>query len=269
MSIKPECEIISGDESNFYDYWKTLVKRKNIFIGILFIPLVIVSAISLNLPRYYRGGSEISYPVLPPASPPTSAISPASNIVKLIGNIDDTTKVKIFTKNSDAITNVSVSLAKSSADNVNILIDAKTADIIPQAFNDIRNYINNLPEIKEELARIKEDNDLKIKNLIRAKKTNLFFLNQITEMIKEKRLISNNINPADLIKKDFELSLEIRNLQDAGVKFASLGPISITMQPSNSQIRKIIISTGFISILIGILAVFFLEYIDRMKAREK
>ena len=48
-----------------------------------------------------------------------------------------------------------------------------------------------------------------------------------------------------------------------------LGPISITMQPSNSRIKQIIMITGLLSLFTGIFVIILLEYIDRMKAREK
>ena len=50
-------------------------------------------------------------------------------------------------------------------DKVNIIIEAKTADIIPQAFKDLLYYINNLPEIKEEIARIQRETDLKTEKI--------------------------------------------------------------------------------------------------------
>jgi len=63
MDIKTETEIIS-DEVNLYDYWKVLVKRKKIFLGIFLLPLVIAIIVSLFMPRYYRGESEITSPVI-------------------------------------------------------------------------------------------------------------------------------------------------------------------------------------------------------------
>ena len=159
MNSKPEHEIIPEEEINLYDYWKVLVKRKKVFIGIFLVPLVIVTIISLSLPRYYRGESEISIPALPASNIPSVRTAP--NIVRLIGNIDDSQKVKIFTNNPDAIESVSISLPKISTDKVNIIVEAKTADVIPQAFNEILDYVNNLPEIKEENARIKAENDIK------------------------------------------------------------------------------------------------------------
>ncbi|MBU2055196.1 MAG: hypothetical protein KKC25_09505 [Proteobacteria bacterium] len=281
MNTKLESEIIADDEINLYDYWKVLVKRKKILIGIFLVPLVIVTIVSLSLPRYYRGEGEISNPALP-----------APNIVRLIGSIDDAQKVKIFANNSGAIKSVSISIPKKSTDKINILVDAKTADIMPQAFKDIFNYINNLHEIKEEIARIQAETDLKterlieetdfqIKRLIETMKANLVFLNQITEMMKKRQMPFVSVNPADLIKKDIDLSLEIMRLQRAKtdmmmkkaqnvkVTAGTLGPPSITKQPTNSRIKQIIMITGLLSLFAGIFVVFFLEYINRMKAREK
>ncbi|MEI8173302.1 MAG: hypothetical protein WCH07_07450 [Deltaproteobacteria bacterium] len=308
------------DEINLYDYWKVLVKRKKILIGIFLVPLVIVTIVSLSLPRYYRGESEISIPALP--APNISSVITAPNIVRLIGNIGDSQKVKIFTNNPGAIKSVSASLAKKSTDKLNIVIDAKTADIIPLAFKDVFDYIDNLPEIEEEIAKIQAETDLKLKRLIEevdlklprlinARKANLIFLNQMTDMIKKGQLSVISINPADLIKKDADLSLEIMNLQQAktdlmkktqlsfvninpttisewklinkdgeltlenmkiqsvNVTTGTIGPLSITTQPSNSRIKQIIMITGLLSLFTGIFVVFFLEYINRMKAREK
>ncbi len=84
-SSRSNFEARQDDEINLYDYWKVLVKRKKILIGIFLVPLVIVTIVSLSLPRYYKGESEIINPVIP-----------APNIVNLVGNIDDTQKVKIY-----------------------------------------------------------------------------------------------------------------------------------------------------------------------------
>ena len=54
---------------------------------------------------------------------------------------------------------------------------------------------------------------MKIKNLIEVRKANLIFLNDMSDMIKKRKLPFIYINPADLIRKDGDLSLEIINLQ--------------------------------------------------------
>jgi hypothetical protein len=277
VNSKPEHEILPEEEINLYDYWKVLVKRKKVFIGIFLVPLVIVTIIGLSLPRYYRGESEISIPTLPASNIPSVRTAP--NIVRLIGHIDDSQKVKIFTNNPDAIVSVFISLSKTSTDKINVSIDAKTADIIPQAFTDLLDYINNLPRIKEEMAKISEQIDFKIKNLIEVKKANLIFLNDMSDAIKKRKSPFVNFNPADLIRKDGDLSLEIMNLQqektammkakELNINVGILGQLSITEQPSNSRIKQMIMITGLLSLFAGIFVIILLEYIDRMKAREK
>ena len=75
-------------------------------------------------------------------------------IVTLLGDIDDAKKVEIFTNNPDAIESVLISVPKKSTDKVNISLESATADVIPQAFQDLDRYISNMREFKEEIARI-------------------------------------------------------------------------------------------------------------------
>lgn len=257
MNIMPEHEIIAEEEINLYDYWKILIKRKNVFLGIFLVPLVIVTIVSLSLPRYYRGESEI-----------TNLILPATKVVSLIGNIDDAKKNKIFANNSGAIKSVIISVPRKSTDKVSIIIDTKTADIISQASKDVFDYFSNLPEIQKEIARRKEGNDLKLNKFVEAKETNLIFLNYMKDVIKKRQLAFFYINPADLVKKDADLSQEIVNLQYAKVRVGILSLPSIAKQPSYAKIKQIIIITGILSLMAGIFVVFFLDYIERMKARE-
>jgi len=314
MSIKPEHEIISEEDINVYECWKVLVKRKKILIGIFLIPVIMATIISVSLPRFFRGESEIVIAALP--APHVSSVITAPNIVKLTANTGNKLKEKIFFNNPDAIKSVSVSIPKIAKDRVEIIINAKTAEIMPQAFQNVLYYIGNIPAIKEEIARIQADNvlrtemlkeeaDFKIKKLIEAKKANLLYFNYITEIMKNKQLSYAAINPSDLIVKDTHLSLEIASLQQAKrsmvtkellpiinnvdpanstkkndallekmssqsikVTVGTLGPISITKQPSDSKVKQIIIITGLISLVSGIFMVFLLDYIDRIKERE-
>ncbi len=65
MTKKPESEIIPEDEVDLYDYWKVIVKRKKILLGIFFVPVIMAIIIASLLPRYYNGEGEISQLVIP------------------------------------------------------------------------------------------------------------------------------------------------------------------------------------------------------------
>jgi len=283
MCEKSAKEIIVAEEINLYGYWKILVKRKKIFLGMLLIPLVVVTIVSFIIPRYYRGEIEIN--LLKSSTMPSMITS--SNVVKRVGNIDDDKKNKIFKNNSDAIKNLSIAISQKSDDKINIIIVGDSPDIIPQAIQDVLNYINSLPYFVEEIIRIQRENeraieeiDLKIRKLVEVRKMNLIFLNEMSDMIKKRKLTVVNFNPADLVRKDGDLLLEIKNLEQAkseaikrkalNVKINAgiLDPPYITKQPANAQIKKIIAITCTLSLIAAIFIVFFLEYIEQMKARE-
>jgi hypothetical protein len=85
MAKQPDSEIIPEDEVALYDYWKVIVKRKKILLGIIFVPVIMAIIIASFLPRYYQGEGEISQLVIT-----------APNIVAHIGDIDEAKKNKLF-----------------------------------------------------------------------------------------------------------------------------------------------------------------------------
>jgi len=267
MNNKQGNEVTSNDEINLYDYWVILVKRKKIFFGVFLVPLVLVIIISLIMPRYYRGESEIRIPALIFSNAPSSIT--ADNIVNLVGNID-AQKNKIFVGNSTKIRNVIIVPSKKSKDKVDIIITADTPNIMPDVFKIIISYINNLPEIKDENDKAEKTVDLKIRQLTEVKEANAIFLNQVTDMMKKRQISFININPSDLVRKDADLSLEIETIKQTKQnmienKEFKVDNFVITKQPSDAKVRQIIIVTAIISLMAAVSIVFFLNYIERLK----
>jgi hypothetical protein len=99
----------------------------------------------------------------------------------------------------------------------------------------------------------------------------------MTAMKKRIQLACISINPADLIKKDADLSLEIKNLELTKSYMLKkkklnnitviLGSPSITKQPSGEKVKQRIIITVVLSMMASIFVVFFFDYIERMKMR--
>ena len=190
---------------------------------------------------------------------------PAPNIVNFIGDIDDTKKNKMFANHSGAIESVVISVSKTSNDKISTILKTKTPDIIPQAFKELFDYINTLPEIKKEISKKQEENDFKIRKAKEVKAANLIFLEDMTEMIKKRQLPFITINPADLVKKDADLEFEIMSLENVKIPDSKLAPPLIIEQPTGAQRVQIIIITGILSLLTVMLGVFLFEYMERMK----
>ena len=249
-------------------------KRKKIFLSVFLIPLATAFVVGLNWPQYYRAECEITE--LPMSAP---------DVVSQVGNIDEAKKVKIFSDRAEATKRVSLSFAKKSADKIDIVVEAKTESIAKHALEDLFHHIKTLPEIKGTIEkmlaaealkreRFLEEGDIQIKALTDAKKENLIFLEQVKAMIKDKRLSILSYNPADLIRKDADLSLEINRLRQAkrdstikqaiNVKPGILGPPSITEHPSNTQIRRMVVFSGLVGLFAALVIVFLLEYADKI-----
>jgi hypothetical protein len=278
MTTKPEREVQPEDEIDLYHYWKVIVKRKKILLGIIFIPGIMAIIIACLMPRYYKGEGEISKLVIT-----------APYILAQIGDIDEAKKIKIFNNYSGAVKSVLISIPQKSTDKLSVMVEAKTADIIPRASDDLFDYISNLPEIKKEVDKINVETDKKTQRLIaeadfriqklkEAQKANLIFLHHVTNRMKKQELVLADINPADIIKKDADISLEISNLEqtmsdllqnkelktNAGIS----GQYSISKQPSDLRIKQIIIIICLLSLFVGVFVIFFLEYINQMKAHD-
>jgi hypothetical protein len=193
------------------------------------------------------------------------------------------------TSYSDAVKNVLIFLSPKSTDKVRVIIDAKTADVIPRASNDLLVYISNLPEIRKEVDKTNVETDKKTQMLIaeadfrmqklkEAQKANLVFLKQVTNRMKKQEIVLADINPADIIQKDADLSLEISKLEqtktdllkkkELKINAGISGPYSISKQPSDLRIKQILIIICVLSLFVGVVVIFFLEYFDRMKARD-
>ncbi len=110
-------------------------------------------------------------------------------------------RIKIFNNYSVAVKTVLISSSQKSTDKLRVMIEAKKADIIPRAFDDLLGYINNLPEIKKEVDKINvekdkktqmlmEEADFRIQKLKEAQKANLIFLHQVTNRMKQQNTYS-------------------------------------------------------------------------------
>jgi len=78
------------DEINLYDYWKVVVKRKKLIIGLFLISLLVAAIINLLAPKVYRGEAifEIAAKEIITGKEKEKEIITAKEIVSIMGNLD-------------------------------------------------------------------------------------------------------------------------------------------------------------------------------------
>ncbi|MCG2813256.1 MAG: Wzz/FepE/Etk N-terminal domain-containing protein [Thermodesulfovibrionales bacterium] len=122
-----------NDEINLYDYWKVIVKRKTLIIG-LFLAAVLASAvISFLTPKIYRGEVVLKLP---------AKELTAKELTNIIGKIDGEKKEKIFLTTYHLVADVKLNALKDSADKLQLIIESKNTDAIPSAMTEFAAYLN-------------------------------------------------------------------------------------------------------------------------------
>ncbi|MBA3070988.1 MAG: hypothetical protein FP829_02270, partial [Nitrospirae bacterium] len=64
METQNKGTAVYEDEINLYDYWKVIVKRKRLIIGLFVIAILASAVISLLMPKIYRGEVVLKLPAI-------------------------------------------------------------------------------------------------------------------------------------------------------------------------------------------------------------
>lgn len=147
-----ETKIKMIDGADIYNFWRIFKKRKKIILSILILPSFVLFLVIMSLPVHFRGESEITIPL----SEISKIVKPA-NIERIIAGLDNAKREKIFSNIKGAVIDVKASASTKSSDKVNIIIESETQENLPQAFKDILNYLSTVPELQNEISRIKEE----------------------------------------------------------------------------------------------------------------
>ncbi len=272
METQDKGTAIYEDEINLYDYWKVIVKRKTLIIGLFLVAVLASAVISLSMPKIYRGELVLKLPVLTP-------VLTAKELLAVIGKID---AEKILPTTHHLVSGVKLNALKDSTDKLQLIIEAKNTDAIPSAITEFAAYLNNLSLIKEPVEREKEKVVKRLKDipgLIKDKSDLIKEYNSFAKMYDRKlergELSIINLVPADFKQRAMNLDNERRSLVEeakeakedmeniTGVSLAGNPYISKT--PVKPNIKKNIILAGIVSLFAGILLAFLMEYIEKVK----
>ncbi len=261
--MEPQDKISYEDEINLYDYWKVIVKRKSLIIGLFFIATLASAIISLLMPKIYRGEVVLQL---------TAKELTAKELLGVIGKIDGEKIKSILPKTHYLVTDVKLNALKDSTNKLNVVIDAKRANDIPDAVSELVEYMNNNQLIKRYVEQERERLLKQSEEISKTIESSRELVKTYKILIMSGKLIPIGFNPIELNKMVSDLKIEkiaveqaIKNLK--GVEI--LGNLYIPKNPVKPSIKKNIVIAGITSLFVGIFLAFLMEYIDRIKLQSK
>jgi capsular polysaccharide biosynthesis protein len=253
------------DEINLYDYWKVIVKRRIIIIGLFIVIVVSTAIVSFRMPDIYRG--EAGLTVI------KSDVITAKEITDLIGKIDSEKQLRMVPKSYPNVTNIKFKAIKDSKDKIVVSIDAKRIDDIPKALSEVINYLNNIDIIKSTVSRNKEILLRQSAELSELIKSSPDLLATYHKLFSAGKLSTMGFNPVEVNKKIVDIKLELlgveqylSRLNNGGIEIAAQPYIS--NRPVSPKILRNVVVAGIVSLLLGIFLAVVIEYIGNIKNRK-
>lgn len=250
------------DEINLYDLWKVIAKRKGIIIGIFFVAVVAASVITLNMPKIYRGEAALRV---------TSALT-SKEISGLMGKISKEKMALIFPKTYPSITDVKLTPLKDSADKLQVAIDSKNADDIPNALSELVEYIKSNPLMKRGLYQERERILKQSEELSRTIESSEELVKTYKKLLDAGKLIPIGFNPIELNKRISDLRIEKLNLEQAlenlkGVETA--GNLYVSKKPVKPRKMLNITLAGVVGLFAGVFLAFLMEGIEKQRIKNR
>ena len=251
-----------NDEINLYDFWKVIVKRKKLIIGLFIVIVVSTAIVSFLMPDIYRGTAVL---FVIPAEEIT-----AKEIIDLIGKVDREKRLSIVPKSYPNVKDLKFNNIKDSNNKILVTIDAKKIDDIPRALSEVIDYLNNMDIIKSKISRSKAIALKQIEELSDLIKTSPDLLSTSDKLFKAGKLSTMGFNPIDISKKIIDAKLELLGIEQQ-LSRLNKGGIEIAVQlyisskhVSPNRLLNIVFA-GIFSLLLGVFLAIFIEYIGNIK----
>ena len=261
MNTQNKENLIYKDEINLYDYWKVVVKRKKLIIGLFLISVVVAAIISLLMPKIYRG--EATFKIT------AKEIITAKEMVSIIGNLDKEKLKQVLPKTYNLVNSIKLNALRDSVDKFQLIIEAKRVDDIPIAISEFVEYIDNSPLIKRFVEQYKEMLLKQTEELSKVIESSKELVKAYDNLIKTGRLIPVGFNPVDLNKRISDIKIEKLQVEQSlrrlkGIEMGAQPYIS--SKPVKPKIEFNIALAGVFGLFAGIFLAFFMEYLEKNKS---
>ncbi len=185
------------DEINLYDYWKVIVKRKSLIIGLFLAAVLASTVISLLMPQIYRGEVVLKLPALT-----------AKELLGVIGKIDAEKIKKFLPTTQHLITDIKLTVLRDSTDKLKLIIETKNTDAIPSAMTEFVGYLNNLSIINRPVEEERQRLLMQSEEINKVIEDSIELTRTYKKLLESGRLIPVGFNPIELEKRVSDLKIE-------------------------------------------------------------
>lgn len=241
----------SNDEINLYNYWKVILKRKWILIGVFLAITIGTALVNVLLPKIYRGQYIIK----------TGTNKELIYFLKSINLNDNNVVRSILPVTNQTVYKITL-ISDSSLSSLRILIDVKDTSDIPEIAKELFEYLNNIPFYKMYVEQEKELLQKQLDGIIIAIVNSEEVIKTYNKLLNTEKLVPIVFNPIeiyngilDLNKRRIILEQSLKN--HVGVDIIVSYIYSIPVEP---KIKKNIALSAIIGIFLGVFLIFFVEF---------
>ena len=269
---------VTEDEINLYDLWKVIAKRKGLILGIFFISVVIAGIISLLMPKIYQGEVLLAISKEDITASKDAGIAklqeliPANVLINMISPVDKGKIQIISPSNAQTIVKVKLTELKGSTDKFNVLVESTNPDTIKEFAKDFIVFLNNHTIIRRAIEECRANCMQRLTEITKVIEQSEIIKKNYDKMMRDGKLTVLGFSPISLEQqlaslRNEKFFLEKRLKSASGIDYAD--GVSVSNQPIKPRIKMNVVLAGMASLFAGVFLAFFLEFIIKMKNKDK
>ncbi len=260
MNSQNEKDTIYEDETNFYDIWKQIAKRKKLISGIFIIFTSLAVIISLTMPKTYRG--EVAIKIQP------KDLISTRELFEIIGQFDPEKIARIFPNNFTSINSVKIIQIPGSTDKFRVSIELIETAYFQDIIKVLVEYLNKTTLIKKAVEQSREQLLKKIEEIDVVMKNSQRDAESFQKMIVREKLNPIGFNPVQFNKMLSDLEIEkivLRQTMRELTGFEIIAQPTISPKPVKPRPILYMASAGITGIIIGLFLAIFLDHLEKLK----
>ena len=250
-------ESSAADEVNLYAYWKVMLRRKRILLGVFLAIVICTAAANLFMARIYRGEYMVHM-----------ASYQYSDLLDRINSNDKSRLKEILPQTCELVDEIELTpLPDTVLYKLKVIINAKDTGDVRRIKDELFGYLVNFPFYKKSVEQKAERLQKELKELNSAISYPEEVLRTYGQLLKSEKLVPIVFNPVDmfngmaeLIKRKTWVEQMLKNHNDLEVITEEIYP-----DPVKPKFKRNVMLSVLIGILAGVFFSFMAEFAEKIK----